>query len=66
MQTEGIRSGYGRMLYKRFIHNVLFFVITRVYGGIGTCGKHRDRCGDPWEDQEVVLCLLIHLSLQLV
>jgi len=24
--------------------------------GIGTCGKHSDRCGDPWEDREVVLC----------
>jgi len=49
------RNGCGRMFYKGFIHNVLFFAITGVYGGIRTCGKHRDRCGDPWEDQEVVL-----------
>jgi len=55
MQTEWIRSGYGRMFYKYFICNVLFFVIKRVYGGIGTCGKHRDRCSDPWKDQEAVL-----------
>jgi len=39
-----------------FYPHVLFFVITGVYGGIRTCGKYRDRCGDPWEDQEVVLC----------
>jgi len=51
---------------KVFIRNVLFFVITVVYGEIGTCGKHRDRCGDPWEGQEVVLCLIIHLSLPIV
>jgi len=50
------RNGYGRMFCKVFICNVLFFFIRGVYGGIGTCGKHRDRCGDPWEDQEVVLC----------
>jgi len=50
------RNGYGRMFHKGSIRNVIFFVITGVYGGIGACGKHRDRCGDPWEDQEVVLC----------
>ena len=49
-------NGYGRMFYKGFICNDLFFVIMGVYGGIGTCGQYRDRCGDPWEDQEVILC----------
>jgi len=46
----------GECSIKVFTRNVLFFAITGVYGGTGTCGKHRDRCGDPWEDQEVVLC----------
>jgi len=41
---------------KVFIRNVLFFGITVVYGGIGACGKYRDRFGGPWENQEVVLC----------
>jgi len=41
-----------------FIRNVLFFVITGVYGEIGTCSKQGDRCGDPWEDQEVMLCCI--------
>ena len=50
------RNRYWRRFYKGPIRNVLFFFITGVYGGIGTCGKHRGRCGDPWEDQEVVLC----------
>jgi len=40
---------------KDFIRNV-FSVITGEYRGIGTCGKHRDGCGDPLEDQDVVLC----------
>jgi len=44
------------MFYKGFIRNVLFIAITGVYRGIGTCGKYRDRCGDPQKDQEVVLC----------
>ena len=38
------RKGYGRLgFYPQF----LFFVITGVYGGIGTYNKHRDRCGGP-------------------
>ena len=44
---EWVRNGYWRMFYKGFIRNVLFFVVTGVHKGIGTCGKHRDRCGDP-------------------
>jgi len=34
-------NGYGRMFYRGFYPQCLFFVITGVYGGIGTCGKHR-------------------------
>jgi len=50
------RNGYGRMFYKSLYPQCSFFVITGVYGRIGTCGKHRNRCGDSWRDQEVVLC----------
>jgi len=49
--------GTGECSLESFYQHVLFFVITWVYGGIGTCGKHRNKCGDPWEDHEVVLCL---------
>jgi len=41
------RNGYGRMFYKGFSPHVPVLVITGVYGGIGTCGKHRDRYGYP-------------------
>jgi len=50
------RNGYGKMVYASLYPQCSFLVITVVYGGIGKCGKHRDRCGDPWEDQEIVLC----------
>ena len=45
----------GECSIKVFVCGVPFAVITEVYGGIRTCGKHRDRCGDTWKDQEVVL-----------
>ena len=48
----------GERSIKVFLRNVLFFVVTGVYGGIGTRGKHRDRSGDPWQDQEVVVCFI--------
>jgi len=37
----------GECSIKDFIRNVLFFVITGLCGGIGTCGKHSDSRGDP-------------------
>jgi len=55
IQEMSRRNGYGECSMKVLIPNILLFVITGVYGGIGTCGKHRYRRGDPWEDQEVVL-----------
>jgi len=49
------RNGYGRMFYKSLYPQCSFLCCHgSVYGGIGTCGKHRD----PWEDQEVVLCFI--------
>jgi len=48
--TGGDSSGdmrTGECSIKVFIRNVLFFVVTGVYGGIGTCGKRGARCGDP-------------------
>jgi len=43
----------GEVSIKDFIRNVIFFVITGMYGGMG---KHRDKRGDSYEDQDVVLC----------
>jgi len=48
-------NGYGRMLNKGFYPRCLFSDTTGVYRGIRPCDKHRDRCGDPQEDQDVVL-----------
>jgi len=37
----------GECPIKNFVRNVFFFVITAVYGEIGTCSKHRGKWGDP-------------------
>jgi len=60
------RNRYGRMFNKIFYPLCPFFVITGVYGGTRTCGKHRDRY-DMMTHRRIrmwYLCvLLIHLSL---
>ena len=39
---------------KVFYQHVFSLVITGVYGGIRACGKQRDGCSDPEEDQDVI------------
>ena len=38
-------NGYGVMLNKGFYPQCLLIVIAGVYGGIGACGKHRNKRG---------------------
>lgn len=45
------------MLDKRFYQQSVSFVITEVFRGIRECGKHKDRCDDPEEDQDMIILL---------